>query len=186
MKRIVLFAAVLVLLASMATSCGNSSTLSNDGSLTLGSTFICDKFEISLAENIKWGKISDESLFTEGSGIIEGTGIKEADVIIIPITVINKSSEEENAENIGGYWCYDPKGFWLDVTASAYFDDPDINDLGTLKPGETKNACIYMLYVGDGVYSIEFSSVPNENYYFSLDSEEYESANTVVKVNVVK
>ena len=175
MKRIVLFAAVLVLLASMATSCGNSSTLSNDGSLTLGSTFICDKFEISLAKNIKWNKIdnpyADESL-----------GIQAADVIVIPVTVTNKSTE---AEDVGGYSCYDPNGFQLDFTISAYFDDPDIRDLGTLNPGETKNASIYMPYAGDGVYSIEFP-MPNENYYFLYSQEEYESANTVVKVNVVK
>ena len=177
MKRIVLFAAIFVLLASMVTSCGNSSTLSNDGSLTLGSTFICDKFEISLAKNIKWNKIdnpyADESL-----------GIQAADVIVIPVTVTNKSTE---AEDVSGYSCYDPNGFQLDFTISAYFDDPDIRDLGTLNPGETKNACIYMLYAGDGIYSIEFS-IPNENYYFlvSPDSEEYTNASTVIKVNVVK
>ena len=175
MKKVAILAIVLVLLASMATSCGSSSTLSNDGSLTLGSTFICDKFEISLAKNIKWKKIdnryADEIL-----------GIQSADVIVIPVTVTNKSTEEED---VGGYSCYDPNGFQLDYSISAYFDGPNISDLGTLNPGETKNACIYMLYAGDGVYSIEFP-MPNENYYFLYSQEEYESANTVVKVNVVK
>lgn len=177
MKKVAILAAVLVLLASMATSCGSSSTLSNDGSLTLGSTFICDKFEISLAKNIKWDKIdnpyADEDL-----------GIKAADVIVIPVTVTNKSTEAESVEDYGGYSCYDPNGFQLNYIY-VYFDNPDISDLGTLNPGETKNACIYMLYAGDGVYSIKFP-MPNENYYFLYSQEEYESANTVVKVNVVK
>ena len=119
-----------------------------DTTLAFDTPFSFDGFEVTLGSGIEWTMVDNE--FSEYYG---------ADVIKVPITIVNNNSETTRFNSFY-YTFFGSKGVELDIV-SAYFDD-DVSDIGELRPGATSSAYMHILYDGDGDYYISFDNYSEE------------------------
>lgn len=116
-----------------------------DKELTVGDTFEFDGFEITLGKDISFTKVDNE--FADSHG---------ADVIKIPVTLVNKDSE---SKSLNMFYC---KIFNAEGKESenlfAYFSADDVSG-ETLRPNATSDdKFIHAVYTTDGDYYVEFSN----------------------------
>ena len=112
---------------------------------TPGETFTFDGLEITLDSDYSFTKV--ENRYSENNG---------KDVVRVGATVKNVSAEK-NKLSIFDIELFGSKGSKLS-DISSYFDDA-IDYAGELKPDGEYHSYFYLLYDGDGIYSIDF-----ENY----------------------
>lgn len=79
----------------------------------------------------------------------------QKEVIKIPVTVKNLS-EETHGLNMFYYDFYGSKGTELD-SVSAYFSEDSVDFAGDLRTDASYTKYFYVLYDGDGTYTIEFN-----------------------------
>ncbi|WP_156136409.1 DUF4352 domain-containing protein [Candidatus Soleaferrea massiliensis] len=110
-------------------------------------TFTFDNIEITLSSALQWSKIDNK--FAEENG---------AEVVKIPATIRNKS-DKPHSFNMFNYTAYGSKGTILNII-SGYFDD-DIGELGEMAADAEQHGYLYLLYDGDGDYTLVFDDQKN-------------------------
>lgn len=120
-------------------------TEAEPSSLTFGSTFTFDGFDIQIGDAI--------STTTLSNGFSDKDG---ATIIGVPLTLTN-NNEESSSLNMFYVKEFGSSGTELD-TVFTYFDD-DVRMAGDMRPGASMTAPLYFLYDGDGTYVIEFAEV---------------------------
>ena len=126
----------------------NTNSKSTKKQLTLGDTFTFDNLELTLDKTYSFVTLKNQ--FSEHNG---------ASVIKIGVNVKNTSSEKHSL-NMFYYEMFGSKGTELD-NVSSYFDN-NIDFAGDLKPGASYKTNFYLLYDGDGKYSIDFEKLFEE------------------------
>lgn len=106
--------------------------------------FVFDNLEITVGSNYSFSTIDNE--FSEYNG---------QDVIKVPVTVKNLK-DETHGLNMFFYNFYGSQGVQLSSVAS-YFDDC-IDYAGNIRPGSSYTKYFYLIYDGDGLYTIEFDN----------------------------
>ena len=119
---------------------------------SLGESFLFDGLKLKLDNTYTFDTI--DNMFSDKNG---------SKVIKIGVSVKNVS-EEKKSLNMFYYDMFGSKGTELD-SVSFYFDD-DIDLAGDLKPEASYKKYFYILYDGDGVYSIDF-----DNFYQKVSVE---------------
>ena len=117
---------------------------------SLGETFTFDGLELTFDE--EFSIVTVDNMFAEENG---------QSVIKLGVTVKNVS-EEKNSLNMFYYDLFGSKGVELD-SVSAYFDE-SIDFAGELKPGASYKQYFYILYDGNGKYSIDFDNYSQQEY----------------------
>lgn len=122
--------------------------VTSSGAYKLGDTFVFDGLEITLDTTYSFTKVNNRYSDKNGSSVIKlGANVK------------NVSSEKKHL-NMFYYDFFGSKGIELDGV-SSYFDNA-IDNAGDLKPGASYKAYFYILYDGDGKYSIDFDNYSEE------------------------
>lgn len=134
---------------SNSNSNSNGNVKSKSKNPGLGDTFEFDGLEFTFDSTYSF--VTLENRYSERNG---------ATVIKLGVTVKN-ISEEKNKLNMFYYDLFGSKGVELD-SVSAYFRDDVIDFAGDLKPGASYEAYFYILYDGDGEYSIDFDNFREE------------------------
>lgn len=111
---------------------------------TLGDTITFDGLEMTFDTTYTFTKVDNNYSDHNGKSVIR-----------LGVTVKNVSSEK-NRLNMFYYDFFGANGTTLDSVA-AYFDDT-VNYAGDLKPGASYKKYFYILYDGDGKYSIDFDN----------------------------
>ncbi len=131
----------------------NSTTPSDNNSNStkkygLGETFEFDGLEITLDTTYTFVKVENKySEYNEKPVIKLGANIKNI-------------SSEKNSINMFFYKLFGSQGTEL-KSITAYFDNT-VDYSGELKPGASYKAYFYILYDGDGEYSIDFDNYEQE------------------------
>lgn len=120
----------------------------NDSDYTLGDTFTFDGLEITLDKEYTFVTVNNQ--YSE---------YNNKDVVKIGANVKN-ISDEKNYLNMFYYSLFGSKGTKLS-RITAYFDE-SIDYAGKLKPGASYYKYFYILYDGDGEYSIDFDNYSDE------------------------
>jgi len=124
----------------------------------LGETLEVEGVEITIDDNISWGRIS--SRFSDLDGEY---------YFFLPVTVNNVSEE-----SVGFPWSFNifaPNGNTLD---SITFDveEEDISRAGDILPGASLSGYLHVLFAGDGEYTIQFEDWEFDDYlHFIFDVE---------------
>lgn len=111
---------------------------------TLGDTFEFDGLELTFDKEYSFTTLKNE--FSD---------LNNSDVIKLGVTVKNVS-DETTSLNMFFYSIFGSKGTELD-SVTTYFDD-SIDFAGDLKSGASYTTYFYILYDGDGTYSIDFDN----------------------------
>lgn len=114
----------------------------------LGDTIVFDGLQITFDQNYSFNTI--ENRYSEYNG---------SSVIKIGVNVKNISNEK-NHLNMFFYDLFGSQGTELD-SITSYFDDT-IDYAGDLKPDASYRTNFYILYDGDGKYSIDFDNFSQE------------------------
>lgn len=114
----------------------------------LGETFTFDDLELTL--DTTYSFVTLKNRYSEHNG---------KSVIKLGVTVKNLASEK-NHLNMYYFDLFGSQGTELDGVA-AYFDNT-IDYAGDLKPGASYKTYFYILYDGDGKYSIDFDNYSEE------------------------
>lgn len=125
----------------------NSSTTKNK-KYNLGETFIFDGLELKFDDKYSFTTVNNK--YSEHNG---------KSVIKLGVNVKNLSSEK-NRLNMFFYKTFGTQGTELD-SITAYFDDV-VDYAGELKPGASYKTYFYILYDGNGEYSIDFDNYSEE------------------------
>lgn len=135
---------------SMTTSSLSTSTtnLQKNKLYGLGDTILFDGLQLTFDTTYSFDSVKNE--FSEFNG---------RSVVKLGVTVKNVSSEK-NSLNMFYYSLFGSKGTELNGVA-AYFDDV-IDFAGDLKPGASYKSYFYILYDGNGKYSIDFDNYKQE------------------------
>lgn len=128
-------------------SSNNTSTTQNN-KYGLGDTFVFDGLELTFDSNYSFATI--ENRYSEHNG---------KSVIKLGVNVKNVSSQK-NYLNMFYYDLFGSQGTELD-SITSYFDDT-IDYAGDLKPRASYKSYFYILYDGDGKYSIDFDNYSQE------------------------
>ncbi len=104
--------------------------------------FVFDDLEITISSDYTFSKINNTYSEYNNKAVVR-----------IPVTIKNLKNETHSL-NMFYYSLYGSKGIELGTVAS-YFDD-SIDYSGKLKTGASQTKYFYLLYDGDGIYSIEF------------------------------
>lgn len=120
----------------------------NTDEYTFDQPFTFGDLEITISSNYTWTKVDNQ--FSEHNG---------ADVIEIPITIVNKGNETSGL-NMVFYSLFGSTGTELE-DLSFYFDN-NVVLAGEIRPGATQNSYLHFLYDGDGKYYIEFDNYVDE------------------------
>lgn len=115
---------------------------------SLGDTITFDGLELTFDETYSFATLDNS--FSEYNGM---------DVIRLGVNVKNVSNEK-NSLNMFFYSLFGSKGVELD-SVTAYFDDA-IDYAGDLKPDASYTSYFYILYDGNGKYSIDFDNYSQE------------------------
>lgn len=137
----------------------DNSDNSNNGSLNISNTIKNNKYELGETftfDNLELTFDTTYSFTTIKNKYSEYNG---QSVIRLGVNVKNISSEK-NHLNMFYYDLFGSQGTQLD-SISSYFDDP-IDYAGDLKPGAAYKSYFYILYDGDGKYSIDFDNYSQE------------------------
>ena len=128
---------------------GSSNNVSSgNGKYKLGDTFVFDGLELSFDTSYSFATINNRYSDKNGKSVIKlGVNVKNI-------------SNEKNHLNMFYYDTFGSQGIELD-NISSYFDN-SIDDAGDLKPGASYKAYFYILYDGDGKYSIDFDNYTEE------------------------
>ena len=126
----------------------NSSSTVKNNKYGLGETFIFDELELTFDTSYTF--VTIENRYSEHNG---------KSVIKLGVNVKNVSSKK-NSLNMFYYDLFGSQGTELDVI-SSYFDN-NVDHAGDLKPGASYKAYFYILYDGDGKYSIDFDNYSQE------------------------
>ena len=121
-------------------------TTENEKTLfTLGDKFTFDGFEVTIGKTITTKKIDNTYSSKNGKTLIA-----------VPVHLKNIGTETEsfNHWNID---CFGSKGTETD-NVNSIFDETSIAATPEMRPGASVDTFIYMLYDGDGIYGIDFSS----------------------------
>lgn len=158
MKKKILGLLLILVITFGVTACGDNGKSNNsnkennaatkNSKYKLGDTFEFDGLQFKLASTYSFAKIENE--FSDYNG---------KDVIKIGVTVKNVSKEKHSL-NMFYYDLFGSKGTELDII-TAYFDDA-IDYAGDLKPDASYDTNFYILYDGDGKYSIDFDNFTNK------------------------
>lgn len=130
----------------------NNSTESTDYSVNKAFTF--DELEITISDDYDFDTI--DNIYSE---------YDNQTVIKVPVTVKNLK-DETHSLNMFYYSFFGSQGTELDSVAS-YFDD-SIDFAGDLRKDASYTKYFYILYDGDGTYTIEFDDWTNK---ISIDIE---------------
>lgn len=124
----------------------NSSSNSTDKqkSYTLGDTIIFDDLELTFDKNYTFTSINNRYSDHNGKSVIK-----------IGINVKNISAEKHSL-NMFYYEFFGSQGTELD-DVSSYFDNT-IDFAGDLKSGASYKKYFYILYDGNGIYSVDFDN----------------------------
>lgn len=114
----------------------------------LGDTIIFDGLELTFDSTYSFATL--DNMFSEYDGRL---------VIQLGVNVKNISTDK-NSLNLFFYTLFGSKGIQLD-RVSSYFDN-NIDFAGELKPGASYKTFFYILYDGDGNYSIDFDNYSKE------------------------
>lgn len=128
-------------------SSNNSNTVNNN-KYGLGDTFVFDGLELTFDSNYSF--VTIENRYSEHNG---------KSVIKLGVNVKNVSSQK-NSLNMFYYNLFGSQGTELD-SITSYFDDT-IDYAGDLKPEASYKSYFYILYDGDGKYSIDFDNYSQE------------------------
>lgn len=110
--------------------------------LTLGSSLVCDGFDVTIGNTVNWATVENE--FSDHHG---------KDVIAVPVTIKN-NNDETTSFNQFNYLFFGAEGTQLrDIT--SYFDN-DLSTIGQMRPGAEASGFFHMLYDGDATYYIAF------------------------------
>ena len=121
-----------------------NNNVSSSGNYKLGDTLVFGGLELTFDTTYTFTKVDNRYSEKNGQSVIK-----------LGVTVKNVSSEK-NHLNMFYYDLFGSQGIELD-SISSYFDD-DIDSAGDLKPGASYKAYFYILYDGDGKYSIDFDN----------------------------
>lgn len=130
------------------TSQNNISNLLGKKSYGLGDTIIFDGLELTFDSTYSF--VTLDNMFSE----YDGRAVIQLDVNIKNI------STDKNSLNMFFYTLFGSKGIQLD-NISAYFDN-NVDWAGELKPGASYKLYFYILYDGNGNYSIDFDNYSKE------------------------
>lgn len=133
--------------SSATDSSSNSSTTEND-KYGLGDTLIFDGLELTFDSNYSFATV--ENRYSEYNG---------KSVIRLGVNVKNVSTKK-NSLNMFYYDLFGSQGTQLN-SITSYFDDA-IDYAGELKPEASYKSYFYILYDGDGNYSIDFDNYSQE------------------------
>ena len=123
----------------------NSSSSNSQNKIhKLGDTFEFDGLELTFDTNYSFVKINNRYSDHNGASVIK-LGVK-----------IKNVSSEKNSLNMFYYDLFGSQGTELD-RVSSYFDE-DVDLAGDLKPTASYHKYFYLLYDGDGHYSIDFDN----------------------------
>lgn len=125
-----------------------STGLSENEVYGLGDTITFDGLELTFDTTYSFSTV--DNIYSEYNG---------RSAIRLGVTVKNVSAEI-NSLNMFYYSLFGSQGIEL-KSVSAYFDD-DIDYAGDLKPGASYKTYFYILYDGDGNYSIDFDNYSQE------------------------
>ena len=131
--------------AGISTSTSKNPILGSKKTAGLGDTIKFDGLEITLDTNYTFDTVKNQ--FSELNG---------RSVIKLGATVKNVSNEN-NSLNMFYYDLFGPSGVELDGV-TAYFLSDSIDFAGSLQPGASYKTYFYILYDGDGDYSIDFNN----------------------------
>lgn len=135
-----------------STSSENSTTETKNDKYGLGDTITFDGLELTF--DTTYSFVTVDNQFSDQNG---------KDVIKLGINVKNVSPDT-NSLNMFYYTLFGSQGTELD-DITAYFDD-SVDFAGDLKPDASYKTYFYILYDGDGKYSIDF-----DNYSEQLSVE---------------
>ena len=126
----------------------NNSSTTYGNKRGLGDTFIFDGLILTFDSDYSFTTIENRYSDYNGNPVIKlGVNVKNA-------------SSQKNSLNMFFYNLFGSKGIELD-SITAYFDD-SIDFAGDLKPGASYKSYFYILYDGDGKYSIDFDNYSQE------------------------
>jgi len=109
----------------------------NAANLELGDTFMFGNFEITIGEEIGF------------------TTLGNTDVFYVPVTITNMSRYRDYHWLWSNTFRLGPSGNSVSITGRE-FPESDIYGLGELEPGASDDARIYMDYIGNAQYILEF------------------------------
>lgn len=115
---------------------------------TLGSSFEFDDLTVTIGDSYSFTTINNEY-----------SDYYKKTIIRLPVTV--KNNKDENHQlNMFFYKFFGSQGTQLD-DVSAYFDD-EVGWAGEMRSGASYSKAFYILYDGDGTYSIDFDNFSSE------------------------
>jgi len=126
----------------------NTNYQATNKTYALGETFTFDGLELTLDTNYTFVTVNNRFSDLNGRSVIK-----------IGVNVKNVSSEK-NSLNYFFYDMFGSKGIELDGV-SSYFDET-VDYAGDLKPNASYKKYFYILYDGDGTYSIDFDNYSQE------------------------
>ncbi|MCL2827582.1 MAG: DUF4352 domain-containing protein [Oscillospiraceae bacterium] len=146
MKKLMVLLLVLFLVLSLVACGGNGGGGRTSGrtEFTLGETFEFDGLEITFSEVISFARVQDRI-----------SDHHRAYAFYIPTTVVNVG-EASNRLSEWIFTIFSPDGRSVNPL-NWEFEDTSILNQGDILPGAEKSGNLYILYVEDGEYVIEFS-----------------------------
>ena len=132
----------------------NNSSINEDSTCSVNKPFKFDDLEITISDKYSFDTIDNE--FSE---------YDNQTVIKLPVTIKNLK-DETHSLNMFYYSFFCSKGTELD-SISSYFDD-SVDFAGDLRQNALYDKYFYLLYDGDGTYTIEFDDWSNK---ISIDIE---------------
>lgn len=120
----------------------NSSNDNEESTYSVNKPFTFDDLEITISDKYSFDTIDNE--FSE---------YDKQTVIKLPVTIKNLKNETHSL-NMFYYSFFGSKGTELD-SISSFFDD-SVDFAGDLKQNASYDKYFYLLYDGDGTYTIEF------------------------------
>lgn len=151
---IIIYAIMMFFAGTMVTYFKNMATDGVKNSIinernSVNKAFEFEDLEITVSDTYTFDTIDNS--FSEYNG---------RTVIVIPVTVKN-IDDEENGLNMFYYNFYSPSGTRLN-SVSSYFYDNSIDFADDLQPNESYTKNFYVLYDGDGTYTIEFNNYEDQ------------------------
>lgn len=123
---------------------------SNGKAYKLGDTFTFDNLKITLDKNYTFTTVTNSYSEYAGSSVIK-----------LGVTIENVGTEK-NHLGMFDYQLFGSKGTELKDVATYFYDEDAVDYAGDLKPGASYKVYFYILYDGDGKYSIDFDNYEEE------------------------
>ena len=125
----------------------------------LGETFEFDGLEITIEDNIHFGRINDNWSDNHGDYYFS-----------LPVTITN-ISDNTRGLNMFSYGFFAPDGTTISDISILFMDDNDVAWAGDIQPGATLNSYMHILHVEDGEHIIEFEYFNSDNLQVIFDVE---------------